>query len=180
MLFSYRIKSVTYKVNHWYNQCCFQHGHGTGPRVGGTFIKFHSLIPSSRLYLILKKKMHILSITLIFDKCLCSSAAVTPVKYERDIHQVTSVLMIMKHCEINGMEEFDLVSPIPGLAQQCCTYCELSTKSTLAAPSHYLIQFWLMIVSVQPSAIAENFQDMLATLIIWNDLFKDFYSSARG
>ena len=124
--------------------------------------------------------MHILSITFIFDRCLCSSAAVTPVKYEGDIHQVTSVLMIMKHCEINGMEEIDLVSPIPGLAQQCFTYCELSTKSTLATPSHYLIQFWLMIVNVQPSAIAENFQAMLATLIIWNDLFKDFYSSARG
>ena len=50
----------------------------------------------------------------IFVRCLRSSAAVTPVKYERDIVQVTGVFATLKNCENNGTEEISLVTPTPG------------------------------------------------------------------
>ena len=50
--------------------------------------------------------------TFIFDRCLCSSAAVTPVKYIRDIMQVTSVLVVLKK-DNNGMAKIGFVAPVP-------------------------------------------------------------------
>ena len=54
--------------------------------------------------------------TFIFARCLCSAAAVTPVKYERDIIRLTSVLMILKNRENNWMEKISLVTPHPSLS----------------------------------------------------------------
>ena len=51
----------------------------------------------------------------IFVRCLRSSAAATPVKYERDIVQVTGVFITLKNYENNGTEEIGLVTPTPGL-----------------------------------------------------------------
>ena len=51
----------------------------------------------------------------IFARCLRSSAAVTPVKYELDIIQVTTVLIIQKKWENNGTEKIGLVTPTPAL-----------------------------------------------------------------
>ena len=39
-----------------------------------------------------------------FVRCIRSSAVVTPVKYERDIIQVTSVCIILKQMENNETE----------------------------------------------------------------------------
>ena len=52
----------------------------------------------------------------IFARCLRSSAAVTPTKYELDIIQVTTVFIIRKNCENNGTEKIGLVTSTPGLA----------------------------------------------------------------
>ena len=51
---------------------------------------------------------------LIFARCLRSSAAVTPAKYEFDIMQVTTLLIIRKKWENNGTEQIGLVTPTPG------------------------------------------------------------------
>ena len=50
----------------------------------------------------------------IFARCLRSSAAVTPAKYELDIIKVTTVLIIQKKMENNGTEKIGLVTPTPG------------------------------------------------------------------
>ena len=49
----------------------------------------------------------------IFTACLASLAAVTPVKYVRDIIQVTICSIILKILENNGLEKIGLVAPIP-------------------------------------------------------------------
>ena len=49
----------------------------------------------------------------IFARCLRSSAAVTPAKYEPDIIQLTIVFVIPKKWENNGTEKIGLVTPIP-------------------------------------------------------------------
>ena len=49
----------------------------------------------------------------IFARCLRSSAAVTPAKYELDIVKVTTVFMIRKNWENNGTEKIGLVTPTP-------------------------------------------------------------------
>ena len=51
--------------------------------------------------------------TFIFVRCLRSTAVVTPVKYECDIAQVTSVFIILKNWENNGTEKIGLVTPTP-------------------------------------------------------------------
>ena len=51
----------------------------------------------------------------IFGMCLRSSAAVTPVKYELDAIQVTTVFIIRKKWENNGTEKIGLVTPTPEL-----------------------------------------------------------------
>ena len=51
----------------------------------------------------------------IFARCLRSSAAVTPAKYELDIIQVTTVFIIGKNWENNGTEK--IVTPTPGSSQ---------------------------------------------------------------
>ena len=51
-----------------------------------------------------------------FARCLRCSAAVTPAKYELDIIQVTTVLIIRKNWENNGTEKIGLVTPTPGWA----------------------------------------------------------------
>ena len=51
----------------------------------------------------------------IFVRCLRSSAAVTPAKYELDIIQITTVFIIRKNCENNGTEKIGLVTPTPGI-----------------------------------------------------------------
>ena len=48
----------------------------------------------------------------IFVRCLHSSALVTPVKYERDIIQVTSVFIILKNLENNETEAIVYVACI--------------------------------------------------------------------
>ena len=48
-----------------------------------------------------------------FARCLRSAAAVTPAKYELDIIQVTTVLIIQKNWENNGTEKTGLVTPTP-------------------------------------------------------------------
>ena len=50
----------------------------------------------------------------IFARCLRSSAAVTPDKYELDIIQVATVFIIRKNWENNGTEIIGLVTPTPG------------------------------------------------------------------
>ena len=47
----------------------------------------------------------------VFVRCHRSSAAVTPVRYELDIIQVISVLIILKKWENNGTEKISLVTP---------------------------------------------------------------------
>ena len=49
----------------------------------------------------------------IFAKCLRSSAAVTPAKYELDIIKVTTDLIIQTNWENNGTEKIGLVTPTP-------------------------------------------------------------------
>ena len=51
----------------------------------------------------------------IFARCLRSSAAVTPAKYELDIVQVTTVLIIRKKWENNGTGKIGFVTPTPEL-----------------------------------------------------------------
>ena len=51
----------------------------------------------------------------IVARCLRSSAAVTPVKYELDIIQLTAILIIRKKWENNGTEKIGLVTPTPGV-----------------------------------------------------------------
>ena len=59
----------------------------------------------------------------IFARCLRSSAAVTPAKYELDIIQVTIVFIIPKNWENNGMEKIGLVTPTPDWAYTSGTMC---------------------------------------------------------
>ena len=49
--------------------------------------------------------------------CPRSWAAATPVKYKRDIQQLTYVLAIVKKSENNRTEEISLVTPTPGRAK---------------------------------------------------------------
>ena len=51
----------------------------------------------------------------IFARCLRSSAAVTPVKYELDIIQLICVLIILKNWENNGTEKISIVTHNPRL-----------------------------------------------------------------
>ena len=51
----------------------------------------------------------------IFARCLRSSAAVTPAKYELDMIQVTTVFITRKNWENNGTEKIGLVTPTPEL-----------------------------------------------------------------
>ena len=53
----------------------------------------------------------------IFVRCLRSSAAVTPVKYEHDIIQVSIVLIIVKNWENNGTEKIGLETPTSELLE---------------------------------------------------------------
>ena len=53
-----------------------------------------------------------------FARCLRSSAVVTPAKYELDIMQVTTVLIIRKNWENNGTEKIGIVTPTPVLSKQ--------------------------------------------------------------
>ena len=55
----------------------------------------------------------------IFARCLRSSAAVTPAKYELDIIKVTIVFIIPKNWENNGTEKIGLVTPTPGSTARC-------------------------------------------------------------
>ena len=52
--------------------------------------------------------------------CPRSWAAATPVKYKRDIQQLTYVLAIVKNSENNGTEEISLVTPTPGWGLEVC------------------------------------------------------------
>ena len=47
----------------------------------------------------------------IFVRCIRSSAAVTPAKYELDIIQVTAILIIRKNGKNNETEKIGLVTP---------------------------------------------------------------------
>ena len=58
----------------------------------------------------------IILFTFIFARCPRSSAAVTPVKYERDVVQVTNLSVILRKWENNGTEEIGLVTPTPDCA----------------------------------------------------------------
>ena len=49
----------------------------------------------------------------IFARCLRSSAAETPAKYELGIFKVTTVFMIRKNWENNGTEKIGLITPTP-------------------------------------------------------------------
>ena len=49
----------------------------------------------------------------IFARCLRSSAAVTPAKYELDIIKVTTDLIIQTDWENNRTEKIGLVTPTP-------------------------------------------------------------------
>ena len=53
----------------------------------------------------------------IFDWCRRSSAAVILVKYEHDIKQLTSILLILENWEPDGtdMDTKGLITPTPGL-----------------------------------------------------------------
>ena len=51
----------------------------------------------------------------IFARCLRSSAAVTPAKYELDVIKVTTDLIIQTNWEINETENIGLVTPTPTL-----------------------------------------------------------------
>ena len=62
----------------------------------------HSL--PTKLYI----EPYILWITFIFDSCHRSWAAVTFVKYKRDIQKLTCVLTMLKNSENNGMEKIGL------------------------------------------------------------------------
>ena len=73
----------------------------------------------------------------IFARCLRSSAAVTPAKYELDIIQVTTVLIIRKKWENNGTEKTGLVTPTPELGHHCASRC-YSTVSWHSA-DHWVI-----------------------------------------
>ena len=63
----------------------------------------------------------------IFARCLGSSAAVTPAKYELDIIKVTTVFMIRKNWENNGAAKIGLVTPTPEMkcfiGEQICLKC---------------------------------------------------------
>ena len=79
------------------------------------------------------RKEKIIWITFIFDSCHRSWAAVTPVKYKRDIQWLTCVLAMLKNEENNGTGEMDLVTPTPGWLWQNWignSYCP-ATKSPL-------------------------------------------------
>ena len=65
----------------------------------------------------------------IFVRCLRSSAAVTPVKYERDIVQVTGVFVTLKNCENNGTEEISLVTPTPDCSVWQGQYTHLTERN---------------------------------------------------
>ena len=66
----------------------------------------------------------------IFARCLRSSAAVTPAKYELDIIQVTTVLIIGKKWENNGTEKIGLVTPTPvpepAVVELMATGCQIA------------------------------------------------------
>ena len=64
-----------------------------------------------------------------FTRCLRSSAAVTPAKYELDIIQVAAVLIIRKKWKNNGTEAIGLVTPT--LEWIRLTYCPRVSEVTL-------------------------------------------------
>ena len=68
----------------------------------------------------------------IFARCLRSSAAVTPAKYELDIIQVTIVLIIRKILKNNGTEKIGIVTPTPDLVLLCVTDITSSVLSNIA------------------------------------------------
>ena len=74
---------------------CVCRGGGGGGGCGTEAVLLEIVILSN-------SKGQLLSITFIFVSCHRSSAAVTPVKYERDIIRVTSILLILKIWENNA------------------------------------------------------------------------------
>ena len=64
-----------------------------------------------------------------FVRCLRSSAAVTPAKYELDIIQVTAVFIIRKNWENNGTEKIGLVTPTPGDSRSYLRATDLQMSS---------------------------------------------------
>ena len=70
-----------------------------------------------KIFILWNYKLKSYWIMLIFARCQHSLAATTPVKYEHDIQWVITVLMKMKKCWFNGMEESGLVAPILDLGR---------------------------------------------------------------
>ena len=71
----------------------------------------------------------------IFARCLRSSAAATPVKYECDIMNVTCVLIILKNRVNNGTEKIGLVTPTPELQPP-------TSHNPLPHPTHSQTEPW--------------------------------------
>ena len=59
----------------------------------------------------------------IFARCLRSSAAVTPAKYELDTIQVTTVFIIRIKWENNGTDKIGLVTPTLGMVNTDLLVC---------------------------------------------------------
>ena len=121
-------------------------------------------------FLFSKIIVQILSIMFIFARCHRSSAAVTPAKYELDIIQVTTVLIIQKKWENNGMEKIGLVTPTPGL---------YSTDAT----GQCILIFWdwdKMVVVLQTTFTNEfywmkSFISNFAEICFWGSNFQQIF-----
>ena len=85
----------------------------------------------------------------IFARCLRSSAAVTPAKYELDIMQVTTVVIIRKKWENNGTEKIGLVTPTPG--------GHVKIQFIEASPHYYIIskRKWFIYYMVYKSLVVQ-------------------------
>ena len=79
----------------------------------------------------------------IFDRCHRSSAAATPVKYERDIQWLTCILVMRKNEENNGTGEIGLVTPTPvqtmGLHRE---YCMGQSGELICTPAKVILVFF--------------------------------------
>ena len=83
---------------------------------------------------------YLLEIIFIFDRCYCSPAAVTPVKYEYDSNDLTYILAKIKTIPNWWINEWSVSNPHPGAIYLACQFSRGSRFVTIILPSwlHFL------------------------------------------
>ena len=84
------------------------------------------------------------SVMFIFDRCRHSWAVATPVKYENDTQEVSSVLIIPKKRENNRMLETDFINP--------CLWLRVGSHDDVIKWKHFPL-YWPFVRGIHRSTV---------------------------